>query len=570
MAQLGPQYYRLHNIIETESTPSQYPFGEPDMSLLDSIEQVKVAHGSNVRSFEDNVNAYFQTVQFLNLKHWRGSDLHSKRVKLEGDSGEYSTTALLENIPLGDCITAQSYCDQLNLFQTRNQRLVSLLVYLSEAPYSRESKNSLSEKKLRFVRQTTPFPILYPLIDSLFRVNYNGLNSATSAMLGILGNSATATSQYHTVFSGLLEITRHSFEMLDIVHRIIDGRLIANEEDLEFSVRFWSFIPYYPLAKWESFTPTLERLKRIANEKETVIRLVISITSMLENWLVRMEIEDRLEDLGLWNCINMVLAEMMRTIAARCFSKADESIELMMVLLRLIQFTHTMPFQFVRISDLVLSPTLAYSMYFTSNPILIDYLCRHVTYCKKYFGEYGSDYISDRSQGIEVENDINGELSLALLRNIKEIHNSYVMDLCNIVWRDKAFEKTDKSKGKGFLLPDQFTGQLLKVGSDANGFIKRGYNIFYAPAFASIITGIIRTTEDQHLSKRRLVGPLNEEEYSKLLPTESYDQFRTVILDRLHDIGFAGLGNLLFSSLKSLSRIKLEKGKSSSAQLQSV
>ncbi|GMF66793.1 unnamed protein product [[Candida] boidinii] len=96
--------------------------------------------------------------------------------------------------------------------------------------------------------------------------------------------------------------------------------------------------------------------------------------------------------------------------------------------------------------------------------------------------------------------------------------------------------------------------------------IKKYYNLFHSPSFASITTRIVREFEDNDPNcEIRLAGPLDETEFNKLLENantgskkwlngiEDYDIIRIKVLIKLEESGFDGITGLLCSSLKSLS-----------------
>ncbi|ODV86641.1 hypothetical protein CANARDRAFT_27068 [[Candida] arabinofermentans NRRL YB-2248] len=170
---------------------------------------------------------------------------------------------------------------------------------------------------------------------------------------------------------------------------------------------------------------------------------------------------------------------------------------------------------------------------------------------------------------------MNKGLNGSHLNSLKNIHNSYVMDFCNIIWRDKAFEKNSKSKSIGFMIPDSFINKLMKqryyrisvngqdteIQSPQDLNLKSNFNLFYSPPFTSIITDIIRDLEDEENVEIRLIGPLNEKSFTELIKSEdrwldeyTYDSLRIKILNELYNKGYKGVNLLLFSSLRSLNK----------------
>lgn len=332
-------------------------------------------------------------------------------------------------------------------------------------------------------------------------------------------------------------------------------------------------IEFLSFKKWGELEPFLISIFDSIEDGQRISEIVTSLCKMLQCWMIRFHTSDNLDMYDMFQSINRCIQLVINTIVRSFELKYD--IDTAFSILWVLHLMHHMRKDYIFISNLVLPPSIAYCMVFSNNPLLVDSFCRHVYYCKLYFSQYGSTYILNRSSGIRVENDINRELSVVNLQSLKNLHNSYVMDMCNIIWRNKSFDGGAKSTGKGFMMSREFVSRLLRLSSHT--FIsdsdisyvesaKQTFNLFYSPAFSSLIHGIIHKRELEKSTGINLTTPLNQHTFDKLCRdgnwiiqeygADAYDKFRVFLLEQLSTLGFYGVSELLFSSLKSLSKIK--------------
>lgn len=193
-------------------------------------------------------------------------------------------------------------------------------------------------------------------------------------------------------------------------------------------------------------------------------------------------------------------------------------------------------------SVLIPSPVI-YHLMFTINPLVFSETCGYINSIKKY--SFDDEY--------------------------KRILNTIIMDLLNFIWRDKAFHKQPNTFHQAMYLPELFVGKLptLNVFNQSKLVeIDRVGNFFHNPIFSFITTEIIWELEDELASNteghdnRELIrhpGPVTDESIGTLINDDTvkwvdldYEEVKHRVLDSLKRLGYIGLSDLLFSSIKSL------------------
>lgn len=145
----------------------------------------------------------------------------------------------------------------------------------------------------------------------------------------------------------------------------------------------------------------------------------------------------------------------------------------------------------------------------------------------------------------------------------KKLINSLVYDCVNFMWKDLAFKHESKSFNKGMYLNPDFVdcmGRLNFFGSSDFLSLKTVGSISRNPAFAYMCAEIVWSLEDsQEDISIRHPGPLSEESVFRVQKDPdvswvrmSYKDIKNNMLHQLVDFGFKGLGDFLYSSIRSL------------------
>ncbi|KAH3666112.1 hypothetical protein OGAPHI_004301 [Ogataea philodendri] len=564
--------YKLSEIIENEKV-TKHPF-RYDIKAFTSLLELKTQHFQFIlgatslaqllqrdqfHTYYSNMQSLGQMIDFLNDQYANsGSGSRHKRRKLDDITFDYSTIDILGPGAKTTCYTIETYVKNLDTVRIPQQ--IGVLLYQLDEFSNHKEQSQLAA--FATPNQHPGFGTKIPLYNALLQVDNRQLNSWIELILK--DDEQTLKSEYEPMFNGLLQLCRHSLTLISVIERLITKDLTLSNDNLEI-VKFYEFFSYLNYHPWSEFKQTYERIGVLFRDPEAFSRVVESLGNLIDNW--QLKLIDA-EDYEFWKTVNNLLENIIWDFSRLYCGQPESHLECKLAFVQFLSLMYRIEHRHLKLSVLVLPPAVLYDLYFSTNAILVDAMCYHVTFCKTYY----ANYLSTQPD----HGPINSDLSHTTLSMLKNLHNSYVMDLCNILWRDKAFDKNEKSTAKGFMLPTEFSTKLLKQRyhnydssmsqSEDYDFdaMKRDFNVFYAPAYASLITNIIRRLEDKAGTEVRLAGPLNETEFGRLIngtgrwfdPELEYDYLRLDILDELAVDGLGGLRSLLHSSLKSLA-IKL-------------
>ncbi|KAM3071936.1 hypothetical protein ACMFMG_008402 [Clarireedia jacksonii] len=137
--------------------------------------------------------------------------------------------------------------------------------------------------------------------------------------------------------------------------------------------------------------------------------------------------------------------------------------------------------------------------------------------------------------------------------------NGFLMDLCNCLWRSRAFNKTDVN-ALGCLLPEQTAAGLetyiprLDTGLSLSSL----FSLSYSPLICHFAISYVRELEDQAEGRItiRHAGPVTQASLKRLSNDGglviSWQDYRLGVLRYLEDRGFPGVGELMYNTMKHL------------------
>ncbi|CUM50878.1 unnamed protein product [Debaryomyces fabryi] len=330
-----------------------------------------------------------------------------------------------------------------------------------------------------------------------------------------------------------------------------DNEYIHKFENLAQRLKF---LKYLPVLEFEDFNENIiQNILAVLDEEshinakksrreQVLVAFVNELASLFSTWYsIYAHNSDPELKVAAFKNINGSLPIIYKFIVQNF---TESSIVLQILLLRIFKFIQSLDSQdlndHINALTLVLPQNLFYQLIFSNNPLVMSEICGYMAFCKSFkFKESDIAY--------------------------KNLQNSYIMDTLNFIWRDKSFYYDDNSTAfsRAMFLDPEFLKHLRKLNIfNFSGLLSLHTvgNLFHNPCWSFITTQLIRELEDK--TERitiRHAGPITEESVSKLIHASdvewlslSYDELKLQVLRSLDDLGYTGLGDLLFSSLKTL------------------
>ncbi|PKC08095.1 Mis6-domain-containing protein [Rhizophagus irregularis] len=185
------------------------------------------------------------------------------------------------------------------------------------------------------------------------------------------------------------------------------------------------------------------------------------------------------------------------------------------------------------------SSSIVYRAFFSSSGMSLSRICGIILQYKEAF-------------------DKNPQQNVSLhCRSYINYFNSFVMDICNCLWRNRPFNKTDKNS-KGFQLDDDI---IRKLQETCNEDWTSCYSLTHLPSFAALSKSCIQDLEESTPNiKRRLTLPATQFSLKDISTAGglqiSFNDYRVHFLNVLYKLGFVGIHDFLYQSLTSLSKLK--------------
>lgn len=171
--------------------------------------------------------------------------------------------------------------------------------------------------------------------------------------------------------------------------------------------------------------------------------------------------------------------------------------------------------------------TLLATMVFTNDPFVFSNLCGFMAHCKNYTFK---------------------DLEL------KAEYQNHIRDIINFIWLDNAFNNENRDP---FQISSKLIDGLSQLVNSSILPLNTTGSIFQNPAWSHITAQIVWELEKE-AGVSRHEGPVNAQSIANMNAENemwlnmSYEEVKLVVLKKLDSLGFTGLADLLFTSVKSL------------------
>ena len=207
--------------------------------------------------------------------------------------------------------------------------------------------------------------------------------------------------------------------------------------------------------------------------------------------------------------------------------------------------------QNIRIS--IPPPPLLYTLFFTPSPAILSRLCAVLSFYKQGFQSAMAAKASRRSGGPAVN-------SATYDAEYVNRFNGFLMDICNCVWRRRAFTGSDPNAAACLVSRRRarlFEGYVSSLDSELE--LPELFGLSHSPvlSFQSILA--LRALEDEALAAgsdlaTRHPGPATQRSLARLADEGglglSWQDYRIAVLRRLEEEGLAGVPELMRNTMK--------------------
>lgn len=464
----------------------------------------------------------------------------------------------------GDKRATVSTSDELNFMEEFSQKLKRRRRNLATSDFSQyvalsqnDNIHSISALCQKIEHYSIPLDLSGTLVDSsgfsIFALKFKGepqqhlrLDQVILFSLEEIGERPE--TEQLAFLENLKKIVSLTSELpSSIISGFLHNDRVIQKHHSSLGSYIWSFLKYLDPQATNEFDNLMSLYleDHLLKDLNWICTFLHVLTQLFSSWPERLETlkDQRDEELSTDELFKTILNSHLRIRDVLPDLLIQHNYDRKLVLQFLIFLTgiQEVPLQYLGIQDVVMAPPLVYTLFYINDPLAVSLLAGHLNFSKKVLQEAISN---------------NSTVTLTAL------HNSYVVDFCNTVWRNKAFDISKKTDGTSFGLSFDFINSLLtKVPIfDRNSSFPILFNINHSPAFASRSATIVRSLEDSDAEcSTRHAGPLTPASVKELLEDSEvrwlktdYENTRIEILKVLDKAGYVGLADLLFSHLKSL------------------
>ncbi|KAI9822263.1 MAG: hypothetical protein M1832_003086 [Thelocarpon impressellum] len=198
------------------------------------------------------------------------------------------------------------------------------------------------------------------------------------------------------------------------------------------------------------------------------------------------------------------------------------------------------------------SAHVIYLLTFTSSLSALSRLCAILaTYKRAFEGAMGAVRGSD-GEGLYPRDRVNH-------------FNGFLMDICNCVWRNRAFNREDVN-ALGCLIPESILPSLRAYAEDMGHSLPTMFSLSHSTTLCALSIACFRELEDAAADEimTRHAGPVTQRGLSKLANEGglkiSWSNYRLEVLQWLEARGVRGVAELMYNTMKHLMLNKAGSG----------
>ncbi|KAK3995030.1 centromere protein I [Cladorrhinum sp. PSN332] len=312
-------------------------------------------------------------------------------------------------------------------------------------------------------------------------------------------------------------------------------------------------LSFIPLTKFGDLHPLLQLLEHsvLDNTPDSQISLIRFYTQLLRRWTITMEAHEDLDSLPV-SCIPDLVSHI--NTLTLTLSQTSPRIGTYLSILDFYEACasiYSKPKLLQHVDIAIPPPLLVYLVHFSPSLAVLSRLC-------------GTLAIYKRAWELVMSKSLPRNRSLTK-REREQINafNGFLMDICNCLWRGRAFATSDLN-AQGCRIPQAVPRALEKYVKAVDSDLELGaiFTVSYSPVLCLQAISYVREVEDRETDNllTRHAGPVTQGSLQQLGIRGglrmTWAEYRSGVLRYLEDKGMPGVPHLMYNTMKNLMKAR--------------
>lgn len=286
------------------------------------------------------------------------------------------------------------------------------------------------------------------------------------------------------------------------------------------------------------------------NTASAQLSLLKFYTLLLQRWTIAMEATERIDTLPLASVPELIEHVNKLTLTLTQTSPAVGTCLEILNFYDACAAIYSKPTLLPHVEILIPPPMLVYTLYFGPSLAVVSRLCGIVAIYKR---AWEAAMLTTSPAARPLTRRERGQVA---------VFNGFLMDLCNCLWRGRAFSTTD-TNAQGCRIPESVKPALESHlrAADPELSLATVFGLSHSPLLCLQSISYVRELEDADAAVgSRHAGPVTQTSLAALAYRGglrlSWPEYRVGVLGYLESRGFSGISELMYSTMKNLMKTR--------------